>query len=468
MNKRKMITSLLLSISLILLLSFQVGFEKKDLTIKINGNTLDASQPPVLLDGHTFVPMRAIFNALGAEVIWDSDSRKITSSRNETKIVLRINDRTAYMNGQPILLETAPMIMNNFTMVPLRFVSESFGANVHWDQQQRFVEIKTIGDRSAPPVFDSVSDRATIFIEGCEAHQDRIQNTHYSYTRYQCHSSSQYSELGDLLLLQMREQGIHFLENLSLLDWNYDFQLHKREKEIISYLVQGNTISEPHKSKVNAALKVFQQDAERHQWLWDSFVRLIPVDYRQPIVEYMLFADEDTTGFVDQYQYDDHSTGWLFALNVLEVEPQIERFATMIHEFAHILTLGEGQVQAFVDEKDCSYLYADEGCSMKNSYVQQFYKKYWQKLEPWLEEYSEDPDELYAEFPEHFVNDYAATDVFEDIAESFTYFVLTSQPEEKQRKDSKVLFFYDYSELVKLRADILARLQAIVQNQQPQ
>ncbi|HEX9059461.1 MAG TPA: copper amine oxidase N-terminal domain-containing protein [Clostridia bacterium] len=88
---------------------------------------------PVVLGGRTMVPLRKIFERLGAGVNWDASSGTINAVIGSTKIELKVGSKTAYRNGEPMQLDTSPVIINNRTLVPLRFIAESFGKKVSWD-----------------------------------------------------------------------------------------------------------------------------------------------------------------------------------------------------------------------------------------------------------------------------------------------------------------------------------------------
>ena len=88
--------------------------------------------PFVNESGRTMVPVRAITEAFGAEVSWDGDANAATIIRGEDKIVLTIDKNTALLNGKEITLDSAPVIKAGRTFVPLRFIGEAFGYNINY------------------------------------------------------------------------------------------------------------------------------------------------------------------------------------------------------------------------------------------------------------------------------------------------------------------------------------------------
>ena len=98
---------------------------------------------PQTMSGRTLVPMRAIFEALGAEVEWSKELRTITARRDQTFIEMTVGEKLVRKNGAEILLDVAPMIRNKSTLVPLRFVAEALDAKVDYDVASKTIRIST-------------------------------------------------------------------------------------------------------------------------------------------------------------------------------------------------------------------------------------------------------------------------------------------------------------------------------------
>lgn len=109
--------------------------------VTLNGRYLAFEQPPVNIGGRVLVPMRAIFEAMGAEVTWDGDARKVTGVRGERMVELAIGNKTAHINGEAVEMDVPAQIINNKTMLPVRFVSESLDAQVDWLMDSQTVVI---------------------------------------------------------------------------------------------------------------------------------------------------------------------------------------------------------------------------------------------------------------------------------------------------------------------------------------
>ncbi len=98
---------------------------------------------PVIVNGRTLVPVRAIAEALGAQVDWNNDTRQVTISKNDRSVVMTIGAVDYTVNGQAKTMEAAPSITNGRTLVPLRAVSEALGKVVYWNNDRRMIVVGT-------------------------------------------------------------------------------------------------------------------------------------------------------------------------------------------------------------------------------------------------------------------------------------------------------------------------------------
>lgn len=119
----------------------EISFKVGDSTLKINGKDVTVETPYVVGEGVTLVPVRVITEAFGAKVDWDGTERKVTLTTDEDKIELWIGRSDAKMNGKTLTLLSAPEISNNVTMVPLRFISEGLGAEVGYNAETKGISI---------------------------------------------------------------------------------------------------------------------------------------------------------------------------------------------------------------------------------------------------------------------------------------------------------------------------------------
>ncbi|WP_059041468.1 C40 family peptidase [Paenibacillus rubinfantis] len=111
------------------------------IAIELDGRPLQTETPPILVDGSVLLPIRDVFEALGATLAWDDSSKTVTATQGQMTLVYRIGDPTALLNGQTLTLPVPGQIADGYALVPLRFVSEALGSEVAWDGESRTVRI---------------------------------------------------------------------------------------------------------------------------------------------------------------------------------------------------------------------------------------------------------------------------------------------------------------------------------------
>lgn len=158
--KQKIILAILLCFALF---PFNVtNAEDERIKVYLNGERMQFENQPVMINGFTMVPMRAIFEALGANVSWNEKSKEITAKNGGVTIKLCIDCTGVTKNGQIIKLEQPPALIDGSTFVPLRFVSESMGQSVKWESDTRSVYI----DRNYEPKdLSEIVSPAVVYIE---------------------------------------------------------------------------------------------------------------------------------------------------------------------------------------------------------------------------------------------------------------------------------------------------------------
>ncbi|TYP53332.1 phosphodiester glycosidase family protein [Thermosediminibacter litoriperuensis] len=124
-------------------LTEKIRLQVVDLTVKVNGAEMafPDQQPYINSEHRTMVPVRFISESLGARVNWDEKNKMVIIEGNGHKISLKVGDKKATVNGRTVPFDTKAELKNSRTMVPLRFVSEVLGAKVLWDPATRTVEI---------------------------------------------------------------------------------------------------------------------------------------------------------------------------------------------------------------------------------------------------------------------------------------------------------------------------------------
>ena len=119
----------------------EIAFKVGDEILKINGESVEVEKPYVV-EGTTLVPLRVITEAFGAQVDWDGNTQTITLNYSDVTIILQIGKKTAKVNGQELELLEAPELKDGVTMVPLRFITENFGADVGYNDKDASITVK--------------------------------------------------------------------------------------------------------------------------------------------------------------------------------------------------------------------------------------------------------------------------------------------------------------------------------------
>jgi hypothetical protein len=115
--------------------------------VRVNGKqVVFPGTKPQTVTGRTMVPMRGIFEAIGAYVEYNPVLHRVNAKRENESIELRAGSKVAQKNGIEIELDVAPMTINGRMMVPLRFIAESLGADVSYTKQTNTVDIVTNGE----------------------------------------------------------------------------------------------------------------------------------------------------------------------------------------------------------------------------------------------------------------------------------------------------------------------------------
>ena len=118
-----------------------VTFADDEIKIMLNGKALTMDQTPVIIDGRTLVPLRAIFEGLGAQVFWNDATKTATGIKDGKEIKIAIDSTTAFVGSKMVSLDVPAQIISSRTMVPVRFISESLGCKVDWDGTTKTVTI---------------------------------------------------------------------------------------------------------------------------------------------------------------------------------------------------------------------------------------------------------------------------------------------------------------------------------------
>ena len=119
------------------------------LTVTVNGQAVNFSPPPIERAGRVFVPLRGVFERLGASVVYANGT--INAQGNGHAISLKIGSTQATIDGQAKFVDVAPFVVGASTYVPLRFVSQALGAGVNFDSSNQIVALTTSGNANPAP-----------------------------------------------------------------------------------------------------------------------------------------------------------------------------------------------------------------------------------------------------------------------------------------------------------------------------
>jgi hypothetical protein len=135
---RKTISILLFAVVALMLTT---AAHAQSILVTVNGSAVAFDQPPIMQNGRVLVPLRGVFERLGASVVWDAATRGIHAQSGSNTIDLTIGSTMATVNGQARSLDSPPIEVGGRTLVPLRFISEALGAGVTWNAPSNTVAI---------------------------------------------------------------------------------------------------------------------------------------------------------------------------------------------------------------------------------------------------------------------------------------------------------------------------------------
>ena len=117
--------------------------QKEAVYVKLNNTILGFETPPVIEDGRTLIPLRFLFETMGADVGWYNEHQMAVVQQNDRTVEITINNPIASVNGATATMDVPARLIESKTMVPLRFLSENLGYTVEWDDEANMVIITT-------------------------------------------------------------------------------------------------------------------------------------------------------------------------------------------------------------------------------------------------------------------------------------------------------------------------------------
>lgn len=138
-------------------------YNAEEVYLIVNNNLLEnLPMPPIILNNSTLVPAREVFEELGASVTWNNSTQQVGIIYNGRQVLLTINNKTAYVDGDPITMSIPAKNINNKTMIPLRFVSEALGLQVGWDSKTR---IASVSSKVIQQVTETTTQATTQYVQ---------------------------------------------------------------------------------------------------------------------------------------------------------------------------------------------------------------------------------------------------------------------------------------------------------------
>lgn len=132
----------ILSIFVFMLCMFSIPAYADNISVSIEGrNVVFNDVSPTIINGRTMVPLRDVSNALGASVDWNNNTKQITITKDNTKVLMTLNSTILKTNNYIRKMDTYPTILNSHTMIPARYIAESFGYTADWNNHTRVVSL---------------------------------------------------------------------------------------------------------------------------------------------------------------------------------------------------------------------------------------------------------------------------------------------------------------------------------------
>lgn len=159
--KRKSMACCILVMLLILFIPGASWGAEKTVAVYVDGMILHSDAAPIIINGRTMVPFRAIAETMSLEVGWQAEQQTVTVKGENLSVKMQVGSQAATVNGNVQYLDAAPVIISGRTMVPLRFIGEALGCEVRWDQTTRTVSIETPPASMLVTAYYALGDRNT-------------------------------------------------------------------------------------------------------------------------------------------------------------------------------------------------------------------------------------------------------------------------------------------------------------------
>lgn len=249
-------------------------FAANPVNVTINGKSLESDTPAQIVDGRTMVPLRAIFEALGAEIEWSAKDKTVTAEKDGTVIKMTIGAPSFDKNGTEVELDTPAMVIDSRTMVPARAVSESLGCDVKWDAETKTVII------SVPENADKATETTT-------AEESSEENTELDIPEW----IGAFSQLKRPAPVSQKLAGDEAMYNV------HDSARYSFEQSYLPSVVYGN------KDKALSAIKDTKSFEEYVRTIWEKNANGTVLYYLAEVDEntYTISSEDDLYKLLDEF-----------------------------------------------------------------------------------------------------------------------------------------------------------------------
>lgn len=185
--KKRIISAVLSIVMLSGITAIPVFAYEKGISVVLDGKKIEFDVQPQIIGDRTMVPLRAIFEALGATVEWDGDTQTVTSVKGNKTIILSVGVDRITINGSSKKLDTVPCVVNDRTLVPVRAISEAFDMKVDWDGGSMTVKISSEQPSATPTPTPKPTEKPSVSATAtpvANTAYDELKNAIIRYGKY--------------------------------------------------------------------------------------------------------------------------------------------------------------------------------------------------------------------------------------------------------------------------------------------
>jgi hypothetical protein len=234
--------------ALMVVCSSATVFAEDPIRVVVDGTTVVFDQQPMVIEDRTMVPLRGIFEAMGADVDWVAESKTILARKADDIVMLQVGSKTLYRNDTAISMDVSPVIRGDRVLIPARAVAEAFGAEVLWKAEERTVLVTTSTSTTSFGEY-SVTTK-TVALEEKDDNGVTVLTAEYDYPQLSNpYGSSAIGQLNAMLEKEAREQSENFAKQYldaakkDAQKQESDFIPYQSQKKINVTFVKHNVVS---------------------------------------------------------------------------------------------------------------------------------------------------------------------------------------------------------------------------------